>query len=59
VLTHHEIRDRAARPLDGLTGAEYLRVWRARRALGMPTRRTADAPSQAAMLKRRTTRRGR
>ena len=59
VLPISTIRERAAQAMTGLTGAAYLRVWRARRALGMPTRRTADAPSQAAMLARRTGKRNR
>jgi hypothetical protein len=59
VLTVDTIRERAAQTMTGLTGAAYLQVWRARRALGMPTRRSADAPSQAAMLAKRAGKRNR
>jgi len=50
MLDMQTIRERAAKPLAELTGAEYLRTWRARRALRMPTKRSEETPSQAALL---------
>jgi hypothetical protein len=60
VIPHKELLDRADRDLESATSpAEYLRIWRAKDALGYPTRRTARQPSQAELLRRRTVKRNR
>ena len=60
VIPHTELVKRADRDLESAASpAEYLRIWRAKDALGYPTRRTARQPSQAELLRRRTGKRNR